>query len=60
LLLGGLFAQFQALRGEIDAALAAGPAQWAQIWQRDQGVMALAAAAREKRLNKAWAAAGLS
>lgn len=60
LLLGGLFAQFQALRGEIDAALAAGPVHWAEIWQRDQGVMALAAAAREKRLNKAWAAAGLS
>lgn len=60
LLLGGLFAQFQALRGEIDAALAAGPAHWAQIWQRDQGVVALAAAAREKRLNKAWVAAGLS
>ena len=60
LLLGGLFAQFQALRGEIDAALAAGPAHWAQIWQRDQGVMALAAVAREKRLTKAWAAAGLS
>ncbi|HGM4964491.1 TPA: acyl-CoA dehydrogenase [Pseudomonas putida] len=60
LLLGGLFAQFQALRGAIDAALAAGPVHWAQIWQRDQGVMALAAAAREKRLNKAWAAAGLS
>ncbi|MBH3448326.1 acyl-CoA dehydrogenase [Pseudomonas putida] len=60
LLLGGLFAQFQALRGAIDAALAAGPVHWAQIWQRDQGVMALAAAAREQRLNKAWAAAGLS
>ncbi len=60
LLLGGLFAQFQALRGEIDAALAAGPVQWAELWQRDQGVMALAIAAREKRLNKAWAAAGLS
>ena len=60
LLLGGLFAQFQALRGEVDAALAAGPVQWAELWQRDQGVMALAMAAREKRLNKAWAAAGLS
>ncbi|EKT4480632.1 acyl-CoA dehydrogenase [Pseudomonas putida] len=60
LLLGGLFAQFQALRGAIDSALAAGPVHWAQIWQRDQGVMALAAAAREKRLNKAWVAAGLS
>jgi len=60
LLLGGLFAQFQALRGAIDAALAAGPVHWAQIWQRDQGVVMLAAAAREKRLNKAWVAAGLS
>lgn len=60
LLLGGLFAQFQALRGEIDAALATGPGHWAHIWQRDQGVMALAASAREKRLNKAWVAAGLS
>ena len=35
-------------------------ADWAHIWQRDQGVMALAASAREKRLNKAWVAAGLS
>ncbi|MNF14245.1 hypothetical protein D3C80_2163850 [compost metagenome] len=60
LLLGGLFAQFQGLRGEIDEALVAGPAHWAQLWQRDQGVLALATAAREKRLAKAWAAAGLS
>ncbi|MFJ4155877.1 acyl-CoA dehydrogenase [Pseudomonas sp. NPDC089752] len=60
LLLGGLFAQFHDLKGPIDQALAAGPAQWAQLWQRDQGVMALAGAAREKRLAKAWSAAGLS
>ncbi|QPN46451.1 acyl-CoA dehydrogenase [Pseudomonas sp. p106] len=60
LLLAGLFAQFQALKGAIDKALSAGPAQWAQLWQRDQGVMALATAAREKRLAKAWEAAGLS
>ncbi|WP_449431342.1 acyl-CoA dehydrogenase [Pseudomonas putida] len=60
LLLAGLLAQFQELRGSIDKALVAGPAQWAQLWQRDQGVMALANAAREKRLAKAWAAAGLS
>ncbi|EKT4521701.1 acyl-CoA dehydrogenase [Pseudomonas putida] len=60
LLLGGLFAQFHSLHGALDKALAAGPAQWAQLWQRDQGVLALAAAAREKRLQKAWAAAGLS
>ena len=60
LLLAGLFGQFQALRADIDEALLAGPAQWAQLWQRDQGVLALAAAARDKRLAKAWAAAGLS
>jgi len=60
LLLGGLFAQFQELKGAIDKALMAGPEQWAQLWQRDQGVMALATAAREKRLAKAWSAAGLS
>lgn len=60
LLLGGLFAQFQALRGDIDKALKAGPAHWAQLWQRDQGVLALAAAARDKRLAKAWETAGLS
>lgn len=60
LLLGGLFAQFNALRGELDQALAAGPEQWAQLWQRDQGVLALATAARDKRLAKAWAAVGLS
>ncbi|NIF17057.1 acyl-CoA dehydrogenase [Pantoea sp. Cy-639] len=60
LLLGGLFAQFQGLRGEIDKALASGPEQWLQLWQRDQSVLALAAAARDKRLAKAWAAAGLS
>lgn len=60
LLLGSLFSQFQALRAAIDKALLAGPEQWAQLWQRDQGVMALATAAREKRLAKAWVAAGLS
>ena len=60
LLLGGLFAQFQSLREDLDKALSGGPVQWAQLWQRDQGVLALAAAAREKRLQKAWGAAGLS
>ncbi|WDY58948.1 acyl-CoA dehydrogenase [Pseudomonas sp. PSKL.D1] len=60
LLLGGLFAEFQALREAIDAALRVGPEAWAQLWQRDQGVLALATAARDKRLDKAWAAAGLS
>jgi hypothetical protein len=60
LLMGGLFAQFDSLRGEIDKAMAAGPASWEQLWTRDQGVLALASAARDKRLAKAWAAAGLS
>ncbi|UVL88459.1 acyl-CoA dehydrogenase [Pseudomonas sichuanensis] len=60
LLLGGLFAQFESLRAEIDKAFGNGPGHWAQLWQRDQGVLALASAAREKRLGKAWSAAGLS
>ncbi|MDF0730648.1 acyl-CoA dehydrogenase [Pseudomonas entomophila] len=60
LLLAGLFAQFQGLREDIDQALAGDPQPWAQLWQRDQGVLALATVAREKRLAKAWAAAGLS
>ncbi|MGN8031041.1 acyl-CoA dehydrogenase [Pseudomonas sp. 22189] len=45
-LLGGLFAQFDALKNEIDQALAEGNPEWAQMWQRDQSVMQLAAAAR--------------
>ena len=52
-LLGGLFAQFDALKSEIDQALAEGNPEWAQMWQRDQSVMQLAAAARAKRLAKA-------
>lgn len=55
-LLGGLFAQFEALKGEINQALAGGPPQWATMWQRDQAVMDLAAGARGKRLAKALAA----
>ncbi|EGB96441.1 hypothetical protein H4C44_28220 [Pseudomonas juntendi] len=54
----GLYVPFQALRPQVDAALAAGPAHWAELRQRNQGVMALVAAAREKRLHKAWAAVG--
>ena len=52
-LLGGLFAQFDALKTELDQALSEGDPQWAQMWQRDQSVMQLAAAARAKRLAKA-------
>ncbi|WP_449104854.1 acyl-CoA dehydrogenase [Pseudomonas mohnii] len=55
-LLGGLFAQFEGLKAEINQALADGPPQWAAMWQRDQAVMDLAAGARGKRLAKALAA----
>lgn len=54
-LLGGLFAQFEGLKAEINQALAEGPPQWAAMWQRDQAVMDLAAVARDKRLAKALA-----
>jgi hypothetical protein len=54
-LLGGLFAQFEALKAELDQALADGPSEWAAMWQRDCAVMELAAGARGKRLAKALA-----
>ncbi|MGW8465148.1 acyl-CoA dehydrogenase [Pseudomonas sp. CLCA07] len=54
-LLGGLFAQFEGLKVEIDQALADGPPHWAAMWQRDRLVMDLAAGARGKRLVKALA-----
>ena len=54
-LLGGLFAQFDGLKAEVNQALDDGPPQWAAMWQRDQGVMDLAAGARGKRLAKALA-----
>ena len=56
LLLGGLFAQFDGLKAEVNQALAEGPSHWAAMWQRDQAVMDLAAGARGKRLAKALAA----
>ena len=56
LLLAGLFAQFQALRAELDAAVAAGPQPWAALWARDRNLLEVAGAARAKRLEKAWAA----
>ncbi|WP_047300043.1 acyl-CoA dehydrogenase family protein [Pseudomonas fluorescens] len=52
-LLGGLFAQFDALKTELDQALSEGDPEWAQMWQRDQAVMQLASGARAKRLVKA-------
>jgi len=60
LLLAGLFAQFASLEGDLEAAFAAGPASWAALWQRDKGPMAIAGAARTKRLEQARAALGLS
>jgi alkylation response protein AidB-like acyl-CoA dehydrogenase len=59
LLLAGLFAQFAALDAELHAAFAAGPADWAALWQRDRGLLSLAASARGKRLANALAALGL-
>lgn len=58
-LLGGLFAQFDGLKAEVNQALADGPPQWAAMWQRDQAVMDLAAGARGKRLAKALAGSSL-
>ncbi|MDG9924273.1 MULTISPECIES: acyl-CoA dehydrogenase [unclassified Pseudomonas] len=55
LLLAGLFAQFKALRPELDAAIAAGPQQWAALWARDCNLLEVARTAREKRLEKALA-----
>ncbi|MNT77067.1 hypothetical protein D3C72_2161430 [compost metagenome] len=52
-LLGGLFAQFDGLKVALNAAFAAGPAEWAALWARDQAVLDLAAGARAKRLAKA-------
>ncbi|WP_136474737.1 acyl-CoA dehydrogenase [Pseudomonas sp. DG56-2] len=60
LLLGGLFAQFAALKDEINRALYQSTGEWAALWQRDQGLLEIASAARAKRLAKAWASAGLS
>jgi hypothetical protein len=54
-LLGGLFAQFDGLKADLNEALADGPPQWAAMWTRDQAVMELAAGARGKRLAKALA-----
>lgn len=55
-LLAGLFNQFTALQDELETALAAGPAEWAALWQRDKNVMAIATSARNQRLSKALAA----
>ena len=60
LLLGGLFAQFSQLSSELDQALTSTPGPWAELWQRDKGILQIASAARAKRLAKALASTGLS
>ena len=59
-MLAGLFAQFDSLRPDLDNAFAAGDAHWAQLWQRDQGLLAIAGSARSKRLQKAQAVLGIN
>lgn len=59
LLLAALFTEFKTLKPELDAAFAAGPAEWAELWRRDQGVLDIAGGPRAKRLEKALAALGI-
>lgn len=59
-LLGGLFAQFSALKSELEVALQAGPPAWAALWQRDQNLLEIARSARVKRLDKALAGLAVS
>lgn len=59
-LLGGLFAQFEGLKAEVNQALAEGAPEWAAMWQRDQAVLDLAAGARGKRLAKALSGSSLN
>ncbi|AQA22856.1 acyl-CoA dehydrogenase, middle domain protein [Rhodococcus sp. MTM3W5.2] len=56
LLLAGLFAEQDALLGDLDAAFAAGPAHWARLWERDRGVLRIAEHPRRVRLQRALAA----
>jgi alkylation response protein AidB-like acyl-CoA dehydrogenase len=59
-MLAGLFAQFDSLRPDLDNAFAAGDAHWAQLWQRDKGLLTIAGSARSKRLQKAQAVLGIN
>ncbi len=58
-LLGGVFEQFKALDGDLEQAFAAGPAELADVWRRDRGLLTLASGARNKRLEKARESLGL-
>lgn len=59
LLLAALNLQFMALTEALDAALAAGPQHWSDLWQRDRGVLQLARGAQAKRLAQAAELFGL-
>ena len=59
-MLAGLFAQFDSLRPDLDNAFATGDAHWAQLWQRDKGLLTIAGSARSKRLQKAQAVLGIN
>jgi len=59
LLLAGVFSQFEGLSAALDAAFATADPALAEAWRRDRGVLAIAGAARAKRLEKARAALGL-
>lgn len=58
-LLAGLFEQQAALRQELEQAFSNGPEHWAGLWQRDRNLLAVAAGARAKRLEKALLTLGL-
>ncbi len=59
LLLAGVFSQFEGLSAALDAAFATADPVLATAWKRDRGVLAIAGAARAKRLGKARVALGL-
>jgi len=58
LLLAGLFEQFAALKTELEAALVAGPVEWAVLWQRDRNLLEMAGGPRAKRLENALSQVG--
>ena len=60
LLLASLNQQFAALGETLDAALAAGPQLWSDLWWRDRGVLQLARRAQAKRLAQAAELFGLT
>lgn len=55
LVLAGVFDQFRHLRDDIDSAMNTGEPHWQDLWKRDSGLLEIARAAREKRLQNALA-----